>query len=195
DRRLPALRTAHGKDSVAVYLGNPSAHTLALTLYPRALLRVLGTRSIFSASTVDQMPKHVSAGHMFGLPLSLPGQAADRPQSLLIPAAAPVVPNARLRTAPDLRERPRAMRARGGKVVVVDPRPSRTAEDADEHHFIRPGTDALLLFAIVQTLFAEGLVSPGRLAEHMRGLDRIDELARPFTPHPAPPPTALPPPP
>ena len=182
DRRLPALRATHGKDAVAVYLGNPSVHTLALTLYPRALLRVLGTRSIFSASTVDQMPKHISAGFMFGLPLSIPVPDVDRTQYLLILGADPVVSNGSLMTAPDIRERLRAIRARGGKVVVVDPRRSRTAEDADAHHFIRPGTDALLLFAIVQTLFAEGLVCPGRLAEYLHGVDRVAELARPFTP-------------
>src|SRR5262249_16958934 len=139
---------------------------------------------------------------MFGLPLSIPVPDVDRTQYLLILGADPVVSNGSLMTAPDIRERLRAIRARGGKVVVVDPRRSRTAEDADEHHFIRPGpaalllsrpgTDALLLFAIVQPLFGEGLVSPGRLAEHMRGLDRIDELARPFTPEAVAPVTGVP---
>src|SRR5204862_821707 len=103
DRRLPALRATHGKDAVAVYLGNPSVHALALTLYSRALLRVLGTRSIFSASTVDQMPKHISAGFMFGLPLSIPVPDVDRTQYLLILGADPVVSNGSLMTAPDIR--------------------------------------------------------------------------------------------
>src|SRR5438093_1464513 len=192
DRRLPALRARHGKDAVAVYLGNPSVHTLALTLYPRALLRVLGTRSIFPASTVDQMPKHLSAGLMFGTPLSIPVPDVDRTQYLLILGADPVVSNGSLMTAPDIRERLRAIRARGGKIVVVDPRRSRTAEDADVHHFIRPGTDALLLFAIVQTLFAEGLVRLGRLAEHTHGVERVAELARPFTPEAVAPGTGVP---
>src|SRR2546427_3197052 len=192
DRRLPALRATHGKDAVAVYLGNPSVHALALTLYSRALLRVLGTRSIFSASTVDQMPKHISAGFMFGLPLSIPVPDVDRTQYLLILGADPVVSNGSLMTAPDIRERLRAIRARGGKIVVVDPRRSRTAEDADVHHFIRPGTDALLLFAIVQTLFAEGLVRLGHLAEHTHGVDRVAELARPFTPDAVAPVTGVP---
>src|SRR5215467_6497269 len=171
DRRLPAIRAMHGKDAVAVYLGNPSAHTLALTLYPRALLRVLGTRNIFSASTVDQMPKHISAGYMFGLPLSIPVPDVDRTQYFLILGADPVVSNGSLMTAPDIRARLHAIRARGGKVVVVDPRRSRTAEDADEHHFIRPGTDALLLFAMVHVLFEEDLVDPGeRIASISTGI-------------------------
>ena len=66
-RRGPA---AHGRDAVAVYIGNPTAHNLAALLYGR-VLRALGT-SVYSASTVDQMPKQVSAGLMFGAPLSVP---------------------------------------------------------------------------------------------------------------------------
>src|SRR5262249_25873443 len=94
----------------------------------------------------------------------------------------PRVANGSLMPAPDARGRLRGIRARGGKVVVVDPRRSRTAEQADEHHFIRPGTDALLLFALVQVLFAEGLVRPGRLAEHLAGVAEVAALARPFPP-------------
>jgi anaerobic selenocysteine-containing dehydrogenase len=181
-RRLPPLIASRGRDSVAVYLGNPSAHTLALMLYPRALLRVLGTRNVFSASTVDQMPKQISAGHMFGTALTIPVPDLDRTQHLLILGADPVVSNGSLMTAPDVRERLRAIRRRGGKVVVVDPRRSRTAEDASEHHFIRPGTDAYLLFAMVQVLFAENLVRLDGLAAHTRGVERVQQLARPFTP-------------
>ena len=182
DRRLPPLLASGGRDSVAVYLGNPSAHTLALMLYPRGLLRVLGTRNVFSASTVDQMPKHISAGLMFGTALTIPVPDIDRTRYLLILGADPVVSNGSLMTAPDVRERLKAIRARGGKVVVVDPRRSRTADDADQHLFIRPGTDAYLLFAMVHALFAEGLVRPGRLAAHLSGVERVEALARPFTP-------------
>jgi anaerobic selenocysteine-containing dehydrogenase len=85
-------------------------------------------------------------------------------------------------TAPDMRGRLRRIRERGGKVVVIDPRRSRTAEHADEHHFIRPGTDALLLAALVEALFDEDLVTPGRLAEHASGLDEVRALARGFAP-------------
>jgi anaerobic selenocysteine-containing dehydrogenase len=83
-------------------------------------------------------------------------------------------------TAPDMRGRLRALRERGGKVVVVDPRRTRTAEAADEHHFIRPGRDAHLLLGIVHTLFDEGLAAPGPLAEHCEGLDEVEEMARGF---------------
>jgi anaerobic selenocysteine-containing dehydrogenase len=128
------------------------------------------------------MPKHVSAGLMFGGALSVPVPDVDRTDHLLMLGANPFASNGSLMTAPDLPGRLRALRARGGKLVVVDPRRSKTAEEADEHLFIRPGTDAQFLFAIVHTLFAEGLVSPGRLTEHVNGLAEVERLARDFTP-------------
>ena len=182
EHRLAPILAEHGRDAVAVYLGNPSAHSASAALYGRALLKALGTRNIYSASTVDQMPKHVSVGYLFGHPLTIPVPDLDRTAHLLILGANPLVSNGSLMTAPDVRGRLRGIRSRGGKVVVVDPRRSRTAELADEHHFIRPGTDALLLFAMVQVLFAEGLVRPGRLAAHLAGVEEVAALAVPFTP-------------
>jgi anaerobic selenocysteine-containing dehydrogenase len=182
DRRLPPLIAERGRDAVAVYLGNPSVHNLALTLYSRALLRVLGTRNIYSASTVDQMPKQVSAGLMFGTALSIPIPDLDRMDYLLVLGADPMVSNGSLMTAPDVRGRLRAIRERGGKIVVVDPRRSRTAAEASAHHFIRPGTDAHFLFALVNVLTTDGLVRLGRLAEHTAGLDDVIALAAAFTP-------------
>lgn len=171
-----------GPDAVAVYLGNPNVHNLAGQLYGRVLLRALGTRNIFSASTVDQMPKQVASGLMFGTGLSIAIPDVDRTDHLLILGANPFASNGSLLTAPDLPGRLRALRARGGKLVVVDPVFTRTAKEADEHHFIVPGTDAHLLFGIVHTLFADGLVSLGRLADHTSGVDDVRALAQPFSP-------------
>jgi anaerobic selenocysteine-containing dehydrogenase len=182
DRRLTAVLEAGGRDAVAVYLGNPSAHSLGPMIYGQAFLRALGTKNIYSASTVDQMPKQVAAGLMFGAGLSVPVPDVDRTDYLLILGANPLVSNGSLLTAPDMRGRIRAIRERGGKVVVVDPRRTRTAREATEHHFIRPGTDAAFLFAIANVLLAEGRASPGPLAAHANGAERIAELAEPFTP-------------
>src|SRR5215470_10033821 len=182
ERRLTPILAEHGRNAVAVYLGNPSVHNPATALYGRVLLKALGSRNVYSASTVDQMPKQVAAGYLFGHPLTIPVPDLDRTGHLLMLGANPLVSNGSLMTAPDVRGRLRRIRGRGGKVVVVDPRRSRTAEQADEHHFIRPGTDALLLFALVHVLFAEGLVRPGRLAPHLAGVDEVAALARPFTP-------------
>lgn len=182
DRRLPPLIAEHGKDSVGVYIGNPSAHNLSALLYGRVLYKSLGTRNIYSASTVDQMPKHFSSGYLFGDPLSIPVPDLDRTDFLLMLGANPLVSNGSLMTAPDVRGRLKAIRERGGRIVVVDPRRSRTAEIADEHVAIRPGADALLLFAMVQVLFADGLVRLRGLAEHVNGVDVVQSLCEPFTP-------------
>ena len=182
DRRLSPILAEHGKNSVAVYIGNPNAHNLSALVYGPVWLRALGTQNIYSASTVDQMPKQVSAGLMFGTMLSVPVPDVDRTDHLLILGANPLVSNGSLLTAPDMRGRLRRIRERGGKVVVVDPRRTRTAEAADEHHFIRPGTDALLLAAMACTLVEEGLVEPGAVAAHLNGLDQVPGLVSDFAP-------------
>ncbi len=168
DRRLAPILASGDKNAIGVYAGNPSAHNLAALLYGRVFNKALGSRNVFSASSVDQMPKHVSAGMMFGGALTIPVPDLDRTMHLLVLGANPLASNGSLMTAPDARGRLRAIRERGGKVVVVDPRRSRTAEHADEHHFIRPGTDALLLFALVHVLFDEDLTDPHPLADGRR---------------------------
>ncbi|SDC87255.1 molybdopterin-dependent oxidoreductase [Actinokineospora iranica] len=189
--RLPPIIAEHGKDAVAVYAGNPAVHNLSTALYGRALYKAIGTKNFYSASSVDQMPKQFAAGYLFGDPMSVPVPDIDRTDHLLLLGANPMVSNGSLMTAPDARGRLRAIRARGGKVVVVDPKRSRTAEQADEHHAIRPGTDALLLFALVRTLFDEDLVTLGRLAAHVSGVDEVRALAEPFTPDAVAPITGL----
>jgi len=181
NEKLPPLIAAD-RNSVAVYLGNPSVHNLSTQLYPRALLKLLGTQNIFSASSLDQMPKQVSCALMFGHALTVPIPDIDRTDYLLMLGANPLASNGSLMTAPDYRGRLRALVKRGGRLVVVDPRRSRTAEIADEHVFVRPGTDAYLLFAMVNVLFAEGLTKPGRLADFTDGIDEVQRLAAQFTP-------------
>jgi len=191
-RRLPALLDEHGRDAAAVYIGNPAAHGLAALLYGRVLIKAIGTRNVYTASTVDQRPKEISAGLMFGTPLTIPIPDVDRTDHLSILGANPLASNGSLLTAPDMRGRLRRIQERGGKVVVIDPRRSRTAEVADEHHFIRPGTDAHLLFALVHVLLAEGLARPGRLAELCDGLDEVERLAADFAPERVAPVTGVP---
>ncbi|MEO3869712.1 molybdopterin-dependent oxidoreductase [Nonomuraea sp. B12E4] len=165
--------------SVAIYLGNPNAHTMAGALYGAPLIKVLGTRNVYSASTADQMPKHVASGLMFGHPLAIPVPDLDRTDYLLMLGANPLDSNGSLCTAPDFPGRLKALRRRGGRLVVVDPRRTRTAALADEHVFVRPGTDAYLLFGIVHTLFEAGLVTP---SHEVNGLDQVREAAKHFPP-------------
>ncbi|MEC3914011.1 molybdopterin-dependent oxidoreductase [Nocardia sp. CDC160] len=177
--RLPRVSAAHGNQAVGLYLGNPNAHTVAGALYVPLLIRALATRSLFSASTADQMPKQVASGLMFGDPLTVPVPDLDRTDYLLMLGANPLESNGSLCTAPDFPGRLKALRQRGGRFVVVDPRRTRTAKLADEHLFVRPGSDAYLLFGIVHTLFAENLVDV-RVA--VNGLDEVRAAAVDFTP-------------
>ena len=163
DAGLRSVIDTHGRDAVAVYLGNPNAHNIGSLIYSSALLKALGTTSVYSASTVDQRPKEVSAGLMFG-GFTIPVPDVDRTDFLLCLGANPFASNGSLATAPDWPGRLEAIIARGGEVVVVDPRRTRTAEAATQWLPIRPGTDALLLAALVVTIVEEGLAAPGRLA-------------------------------
>jgi anaerobic selenocysteine-containing dehydrogenase len=187
DAGLRGVVERHGRHAVAAYLGNPNVHTLAGQLYTSLIARTLGTVNVYSASTVDQMPKHVSCGLMFGDPFAIPVPDLDRTDHLLMLGANPVESNGSLCTAPDFPGRLKALRARGGRLVVVDPRRTRTADLADEHVPIRPGTDAYLLFAMAHTLFAEGLADPGALAGHVEGLEEVRALAKEFSPETAAP--------
>ncbi|MEU3406289.1 molybdopterin-dependent oxidoreductase [Streptomyces sp. NPDC006670] len=179
---VPALVREHGAQSVGVVLGNPNAHTMAGALYPPLLLGALGTRNLFTASTLDQMPKHVSSGLLFGDPFAIPVPDLDRTDFLLLIGANPVESNGSLCTAPDFPGRLKALRARGGTLVVVDPRRTRTARLADRHLAPRPGSDALLLAALAHTLLDEKLTAPGALAEHTEGLGELADALGSFTP-------------
>ncbi|HOX89973.1 MAG TPA: molybdopterin-dependent oxidoreductase [Burkholderiaceae bacterium] len=182
EERLPALQAAHGRDAVALTVGNPVVHKAGLLLYVPRLARALGTRNIYSASTLDQMPKQLACGLMYGDWLSIPVPDIERCDWLLILGANPAVSNGSLWTVPDWRGKARAMRARGGRIVVLDPRRTETAELADEHHFLRPGADAFLLAAMVHTLFAEGWVRPGRLADWLEGVEALRAAVAPYAP-------------
>ncbi len=179
---LARVRAAGQPNAVAVYLGNPNAHTMAGALYARPLLKSLATRNVFSASTVDQMPKHVSSGLLFGSASAIPVPDLDRTDYLLMLGANPLESNGSLCTAPDFPGRLAAIRERGGRVVVVDPRRTRTAEVADEHVAIRPGTDALWLAAVANEILASGQADLGAIAHLVDGFDRLPATLSPFTP-------------
>ncbi|MEV0980254.1 molybdopterin oxidoreductase family protein [Streptomyces sp. NPDC049915] len=175
----------HGPNAVGVVLGNPNVHTMAGGLYPPVLIAAVGTRSLFTASTVDQMPKHVSSGLLYGDANLIPVPDLDRTDHLLLLGANPLESNGSLCTAPDFPGRLKALKARGGTLTVIDPRRTRTARLADRHLAIRPGTDALLLAAMAHVLFEEGLVQLGELTAHLQGVEELRDATRDFTPEAA----------
>lgn len=180
--RIPELTKTHGPNAVGVVLGNPNVHTMAGSLYPPLLLGALRTRNVFTASTLDQMPKHVSSGLLFGDAHAIPVPDLDRTDHLLLIGANPLESNGSLCTAPDFPGRLKALRRRGGTLTVIDPRRTRTARLADRHVAIRPGADALLLAALAHTLLTEKLADPGPLVGHLEGMDELAAALADFTP-------------
>ena len=179
---LVRARRRHGRDAVAIYYGNPVAHNLGLMTHGLSFARALRTKNVYSASSADQLPQMLVALRMFGHLALIPVPDIERTDVFLIFGANPVVSNGSLMSAPDMRRRLRAIRARGGRVVVVDPRRTETADAADEHVAIRPGTDALLLAAMLHVVFAEGWARLGRLEGHTKNLDKLAAFVRDLPP-------------
>lgn len=171
----------HGRGAMGSYVGNPNAHNLGAMLFLKGVLKAVGSQNVFSASTVDQRPKEISCGLMFG-GFTVPVPDLDRTDFLLCMGANPFASNGSFATAPDWPGRIDALLARGGELVVVDPRRSRTAEAATQWIAIRPGADAHLLAAITNVLIGEDIVDLGTVAEHVNGLDVVAEVVAPFTP-------------
>ncbi|MFF1743152.1 molybdopterin oxidoreductase family protein [Streptomyces mirabilis] len=175
----------YGPHALGIVLGNPNVHTMAGALYPPVLLTALRTHNVFTASTLDQMPKHVSSGLLYGDANAIPVPDLDHTDHLLLIGANPLESNGSLCTAPDFPGKLKALRARGGTLTVIDPRTTRTAKLADRHVTVRPGTDALLLAAMTYVLFEEKLVDLRDLAPHVQDVEDLATAVRDFTPEAA----------
>ncbi|MGQ0529303.1 MAG: molybdopterin oxidoreductase family protein [Panacagrimonas sp.] len=182
---LHALRAQHGANSVAVYQGNPSVHNYGNLTHAQNFLGLLKTRNRFSATSVDQLPHQLVAHWMFGHQLLLPIPDIDRTEHFLVLGANPLASNGSLMTVPDFRGRLKQLKARGGRMIVIDPRRTETAAVADEHHFIHPGSDAALLLAMIHVLFAEDRIRMARLEAHVDGIEMVRDAVRAFTPEAA----------
>lgn len=176
---LARVVNTHGNDALGIYLGNPNAHSLGSATHGIRLVKAFRTRNRFSASSVDQIPHQLVAWLMFGHQLMIPITDIDRTSYFLVFGANPMASNGSLMTVPDFPNRVRELRRRGGKMVVLDPRRTETAKVADEHLFVRPGTDAVVLLAMLHVLFADGLVRP---APYVDGVERVRDLVADFTP-------------
>ncbi len=179
--RLAAIQLQHGNDAVGFYAGNPTVHNAGTLFNIASLARVLQTRSAFSASSVDQLPQQLASYLMYGHQFLIPIPDIDRTAYFLILGANPVASNGSLMTAPDVTKRLAAIRNRGGRIVVIDPRRTETADVASEHHFIRPATDAALLMAILNTMRAESLFRVAH-PEQLDGLDTALDAIADMTP-------------
>lgn len=180
--RIRNLQAKHGHNAVALYLGNPSVHNVGTMLTLLPLINALKTHNRFSATSADQLAPMLVSMKLYGNQLLFPVPDIDRTDFMLCIGGNPMASNGSLFTAPGFRRRVKALQARGGKLVVIDPRRTETAEIADQHHFIRPGSDALLLMAMLHTLFRQDLVNTGRLSGRIQGINIVRNMVAGFTP-------------
>lgn len=180
--RLQEIQKEYGRNAVGIYLGNPTVHNYGSLLYGPGFIRALRTKNFYSATSVDQLSHHIAVHFLFGHQLLIPIPDIDRTDYFLILGGNPAVSNGSLMSAPDVVSRLKAIRARNGKIVVIDPRRTETADLADRHLFIRPGADALLLLSIVHVLFAEKRLKYGNIESFTDGIPAIGSIAADFAP-------------
>jgi len=189
--RFARLQREHGRDAVATYVGNPTAHNYAAALLSLLFGQVLGSRNHFTANSLDGLPRLLTSYLAYGSQAVIPIVDIDRTAHMIIIGANPVVSNGSIMTAPGFPRRLKALRKRGGRLVVIDPRRTETSRLADEHHAIRPGSDALLMAALLHTLFEERLTAPGRLAGFTDGIGELRAAVAPFAPERVAPTTGI----
>lgn len=181
-KRLADIRNQYGKDAIAMYYGNPNGHNFSTQIYTQMFITLLNTERFFSAGSVDQQPKNLSCELLYGNGWVFPIPDIDHTDFFVCMGGNPMVSQGSLMSAPDIENRLKAIQQRGGQVVVIDPRRTETADIADQHLFIRPGTDAFLLMAFVNELFATNRVNPGRLGDFTDGIEKLATLSAPYSP-------------
>ncbi|MFI6829063.1 molybdopterin-dependent oxidoreductase [Kribbella sp. NPDC050241] len=177
--RLTEIQREHGRNSVGVYLGNPNVHSLGALTHLPTMIRQLRTRNRFSATSIDQLPHMLASYLLYGHQLMVAVPDIDRTSYLLMLGANPLASNGSMMTAPGFGRRLKDLRKRGGRVVVIDPRRTETAAVADEHHFVRPGTDAAFLLALIHQIIADGHARP---ASYVDGFAAVKAAVVPWTP-------------
>lgn len=180
--RTIAIREQSGSESMAVYLGNPTVHNYGTLLFSRHFVNAIGRPQLYSATSVDQLPHHFASSYMFGHSMLIPIPDVDRTDFMLIMGANPLASNGSMMTAPGIEKRLKAIKSRGGKIVLIDPRRTETARIADEHHFIRPGCDVWLLAALLHVIFQENLDDQGRMAKLSHNRERLMKAVGSITP-------------
>ena len=173
--KIKSIQKRYGNDAVGTYLGNPNVHNMGALLYGRHFLQALNTKNMYSATSVDQLPHHLVASKLFGHMLNIPVPDIDHTDYFLILGANPVASNGSIMSSPNIKKRLKSIQSRGGKVIVIDPRYTETAELADKHIFIKPGTDALLLLAMIHVIFESNLIDDNCTKYLSNELDGIQE--------------------
>lgn len=178
---IQSVQKEYGQNALGIYLGNPNVHNMGSMLTVKHLLTGLKTRSRFSATSIDQLPHHIVCMHLFGHMLRIPVPDVNRTQHMLIIGGNPLASNGSIMTAANMRQKLKDIKARDGKVVVIDPRRTETAEVANEHHFIRPATDVLLLLAMLNEIFLQGFAQGSKASDLTPEIDNLEVFAKDYS--------------
>ena len=180
-QRLVETQTLHGDNSVGFYAGNPGVHNYGNLTHGTSLRRIMNTKNHFSATSLDQLPHQLTSYAMYGHQFLIPIPDIDRTQMMVILGGNPIASNGSIMTMPNAPKRFKDLQARGGKLVVIDPRRTETANIADQHLFVKPGSDAFVLMAIINTLFKENLINISHLDRYLNGLDNVKNAVTDFS--------------
>ena len=183
ETKLKAIRDRYGADAIASYLGNPIVHNLGMMLFVKTLTHAIGSKNIFSATSMDQLPHHFAAHFMFGHEMRIPLPDIDRTDYMIIMGANPLASNGSLMTSAGVTKRLRDILQRDGKFIVIDPRKTETAKIATEHHFIKPGTDVFFLLALLHIIIRDNKIALGGLVKHVSGVEKLKPLVAGFSPN------------
>ena len=182
EKNIKNIRDKYGANSIASYLGNPIVHNLGMMLYIKPFTKAVGSKNVFSATSMDQLPHHFAGYYMFGHGMRIPVPDIDRTDYMIVMGANPLASNGSIMTSGGVTKRLREIQKREGKFVVIDPRKTETAKIASEHHFIKPATDVYFLLAILHIIFRDKKVKLGRLKDHVYQFEMLAPLVKDFTP-------------
>ena len=182
EAKMKGIQAQYGTNAVGIYHGNPSIHNLGTMANTSVLIKSFKTKNVFSATSTDQLPHHFASWLMFGHPMLLPVPDISRTDFMLILGGNPVASNGSMMTAPDVSGHLKNIQKRGGKVVVIDPRKTETADKATTHYFIKPATDALLLLSLIHVFFKENKIKLGKNKENTEGVAELEKIASEFSP-------------
>ena len=182
EENINRIRNEHGADAIASYLGNPIVHNMGMMLFVKSLTEAIGSKNVFSATSMDQLPHHFAAHFMFGHEFRIPVPDVDRTDFMIIMGANPIASNGSIMTSAGIRDRLNSIKKRNGQFIVLDPRRTETAKLATAHHFIRPGSDVFFLLAFLHILFRDKLIKTEHLKEHLSGFEKIKQIADSITP-------------
>ena len=180
--QLNKIKEKHGKNAIALYLGNPTVHNFGMMMFVGELKKMLDTNQVYSPTSMDQLPHHFIGYYMFGHPLNIPIPDVDRTQHIIMIGANPIASNGSIMSGCGPIERIRAIQGRGGKVVLVDPRRNETAKVVDEHVFIRPSTDVYLLLSMLHLITTNDWIDLKHLEDHINGYSKLKGIAKDYTP-------------